>query len=286
MKTVCIYHKNCTDGTTSAAVLLMKFPDCQLFSFDHNYREEEINNLLSEIDQDTVVYIVDFSLKPKDNLALIGKAKQVINIDHHISMKEVLENLSKKYGNFVYIFDNNSSGASLTYRYLFDENIPALIKYVEDKDIWKWEFGELTKYANDYLFLYTNKPESVKDLLRSSSVEEILEKGRIISEYTNYLIENFVEKVKELYIKIGDYKVRTFNTGIFQSEIGNILSMKYNEPVCLFSINGDYVKLSFRSIDECSLSALDLAKLLGGGGHRNAAGASLSLVEFCNMLLI
>lgn len=286
MKTVCVYHKNCTDGTTSAAVVLLKYPDAILFNFDHNYKEEDVNNLLSEIDEETTVYIVDFALKPEDLQKLLSKAKQVINIDHHISVKDYLEKYSKQYKNFKFVFDNSSSGASLTYKYLFDENVPMLIKYVEDKDIWKWEFGEETKYINDYLFLFTNKPEKIKEILQSYQIEDILNKGKIINEYTSYIINSFVEKSKDLFVKIGDYKVRAYNTGLFQSEIGNILSTKFDQAVCLFSINGDYVKLSFRSLDSHNPSALDLAKLLNGGGHRNAAGASVSITEFCSMLLI
>lgn len=286
MKTVCVYHKNCTDGTTSAAVVLLRYPDATLFNFDHNYKEEDVNNLLSEIDEETTVYIVDFALKPEDLQKLLSIAKQVINIDHHISVKDYLEKYSKQYKNFKFVFDNSSSGASLTYKYLFDEDVPMLIKYVEDKDIWKWEFGEETKYVNDYLFLFTNKPEKIKEILQSYQIEEILNKGKTINEYTSYIINSFVEKSKDLFVKIGDYKVRAYNTGLFQSEIGNILSTKFDQAVCLFSINGDYVKLSFRSLDSHNPSALDLAKLLNGGGHRNAAGASVSITEFCSMLLI
>ncbi|MFN3786798.1 MAG: DHHA1 domain-containing protein, partial [Sulfurihydrogenibium azorense] len=153
------------------------------------------------------------------------------------------------------------------------------------KDIWKWEFGDITKYVNDYLFLYTNKPQELRQLL-DKDINEIIEKGKIINQYTTYLIDSFVEKSKDLYIQIGSYKVRAYNTGLFQSEIGNKLSTLHNEAVCLFSINGDYVKLSFRSLDHHNPSALDLAKMLNGGGHRNAAGASMSLKEFCNILLI
>lgn len=286
MKTVCIYHKNCTDGTTSAAILLMKHPDCYLFPFDHNYKEEDLSNLLSQIDKDTTVYIVDFSLKPSDLKEVIQRAKEVINIDHHISAKEILNSFAQQHNNFKFVFDNNSSGASLTYKYLFGEQIPDIVKYVEDKDIWKWEFREETKYVNDYLFLFTNQPEKIKDIIQNEDIKDILEKGKIISEYTNYLIITFVDRAKDLFIKIGDYKVRAYNTGLFQSEIGNLLSTKFDQAVCLFSINGDYAKLSFRSLDHHNPSALDLAKLLNGGGHRNAAGASVSLAEFCNMLLI
>lgn len=286
MKIVCIYHKNCTDGTTAAAVVLLKYPDCKLFGFDHSYKEEDFNYLLSDIDKDTTVYIVDFSFKVSDTQKLLTKAKEVVNIDHHISVKEALEKLSKEYSNFKFVFDNNSSGASLTYKYLFNEDVPMLIRYVEDKDIWRWEFGERTKYINDYLFLFTNKPERIKDILQNYQLETILDKGKTINEYTSYIIDTFVEKSRDLFIKIGDYKVRAYNTGLFQSEIGNLLSIKFDQAVCLFSINGDYAKLSFRSLDSHNPSALDLAKLLNGGGHRNAAGASVSMAEFCNMLLI
>ncbi len=284
-KVICIYHKNCTDGTTAAAVLLKKFPDCQLIPLEHNYSDEDIEGLLSLVDKDTTVYIVDFSLRKEDLEKLINRARKVILIDHHIGVKEFLQELSKKYQNFEYIFDNNRSGASLTWIYFFgEENIPDLIKFVEDKDIWTWRYGDKTKYANTYLFLFTNQPEKVLDLLEQP-IDKILETGKILSNYTDYLINYFIEKAKEIYIKIGDYKIKAFNTGLFQSEIGNLLCEKYKEPIALFNINGDIVKFSFRSCDYVSPSALELAKILGGGGHKNAAGAAIKLKEFCKMII-
>ncbi len=285
MKTVCIYHKNCTDGTTAAAILMLKYPDCILFPLDHNYRDEELQPILDSVDKDTTVYIVDFALKSPYLEKLAEKAKEIINLDHHISAKDFLEEFEKKHPNFKLVFDNNKSGASITWHYLFGDNPPPIVKYVEDKDIWKWEFGEETKYVNDYLFLFTNKPEQIKELL-NKDINEIIEKGKIINQYTTYIIDTFVEKAKDLFIQVGSYKVRAYNTGLFQSEIGNKLSTIYDEPVCLFSINGDYVKLSFRSLDHHNPSALDLAKLLNGGGHKNAAGASINLREFCNIILV
>jgi oligoribonuclease NrnB/cAMP/cGMP phosphodiesterase (DHH superfamily) len=283
-KIVCIYHKNCTDGTTSAAVLLKKFPDCKLFPMGHGYKEEELNKLLEEVDENTVVYISDFSLRPEDLKKLLNKAKKVINIDHHIGVKDTLEEIAIEYPNFEFIFDNNSSGASLTWKYFYGEPVPQLIKYVEDKDIWKWEFKEDTKYVDSYLMMLTDKPEEIKKLIESD-ISNIKEKGRLISQFIDYLINKFVENANPTYLKIDNYIVKAFNTGLFQSEIGNILSTRYNEPVALFSINGDFVKISFRSNDDQNLTALQLAKALGGGGHKNAAGASVSIVEFCNMIV-
>ncbi len=283
-KVVCIYHKNCTDGTTSAAVLLKKFPNCKLFPLNHNYKEDDINQILEAIDKDTVVYITDFSLKPEDLKKVLEKAKKVINIDHHIGVKETLEKIAKEYTNFEFVFDNDHSGASLTWKYLFGEPIPELIKYVEDKDIWRWKYKEDTKYVDAYLIMLTDKPEEMKNLIEAD-IEKIKEKGKIISEFMDYLVNKFVENTNPTYLKIGNFVVKGFNAVWFQSEIGNKLSIKYNEPVALFSINGDFVKLSFRSVEGQKQNALQLAKLLGGGGHKHAAGAGISLNEFCNMIV-
>ena len=150
-KVVCIYHGNCTDGTTAAAVLLTKFPDCVLFPFEHGYKPEDFQEVVDKVDKNTVVYIVDFSLKEEDLKTLLSIAKKVVIIDHHIGVKGLLEKLSKEYENLEYVFDNHRSGASLTWIYFYGkENIPDLIKYVEDKDIWTWKYGEITKYVNTY----------------------------------------------------------------------------------------------------------------------------------------
>ena len=282
-KTVCVYHGNCTDGTTAAAVLLKKYPDCVLFPFEHGYDEEMLNQLLETVNKETTVYIVDFSLRKEDLEKLLQKVKKVINIDHHISVQEILEETARKYPNFEYVFDNTKSGASLTWKYLFGSEPPWIIKYVEDQDIWTWKYGETTKYVNLYLLPLTNKPEEILKLF-DKPVEELIEKGKVIASFSDYLINRFVERAKETPLKIGDYIVKGFNTNFFQSEIGNILATKYNQAVALFNFSGTDVKFSFRSNTGQKPDALELAQILGGGGHRNAAGALVPIEEFFRMI--
>ncbi|MBK3333039.1 phosphoesterase [Persephonella atlantica] len=282
-KVVCIYHGNCTDGTTAAAVLLKKYPDCQLFPFEHGYKPEHIDQLLQSVDKETTVYIVDFSLKKEDLISLIKRAKQVVNIDHHISAKDYLEEIDRQYDNFTFVFNNNRSGASLTWEYLFNTEPPWIVKYVEDQDIWTWRYGENTKYVNLYLLPFTNRPEEVVKLL-DQQPDNLIEKGKIIASFSDYLINKYVERAKETPVKIGEYTVRGFNTTYFQSEIGNILSTKFGEAVLLFSVQGTDVKLSFRSCEGQKPNALDLARILGGGGHKNAAGALVKIEDFLKMV--
>jgi len=282
---ICIYHKNCTDGTFSAGVLLKKFKNCKAIPLEHGYSEEEFEEILKEVDENTVVYITDFALREEDLKKLLERAKEVINIDHHIGVKERLEKVAKENPKFKFYFDNDSSGASLTWKVIFGEdNIPEIIKLVEDKDLWKWQYGDRTKFANLYLYMMANKPEEIVELL-DKNPDEIIEKGKIIAVFVDYLINKFIEKAEPTLLKIGDYIVKGFNVNNFQSEIGNLLSQKLGEAVALFNIKGYEVRFSFRSVEGQKPTSLELAKILGGGGHKHAAGAVVNLDEFCKMII-
>ncbi|MEM4166810.1 MAG: DHHA1 domain-containing protein [Candidatus Bilamarchaeaceae archaeon] len=285
MDTVCIYHKGCIDGTVAAAVLLMKYPQAKLFGFSHDYKQEDLNELLGCINKNTVVYFLDFFPRSvNDLLNLLEKAKKVVVIDHHISTKYKTEGNSIVHENLEFIFDNNRSGASLTYQYFFGNDKNKLIEFVEDRDLWRWKLGENTEFANNYLFLFVDNPHAMKGVIESCDIEDILSKGKVISEYKNKLLQNILDKSKEIFVYIGDYKVRAYNISSFQSELGNVLAKKYDEPICLFGISDDNVFLSFRSLSHHRPSALDLAKTVGGGGHRDAAGAVVHIRKFFDML--
>ena len=71
-----------------------------------------------------------------------------------------------------------------------------------------------------------------------------------------------------------------------RSSIGQKLSKKHEETVCLYRISGDEVSMSFRGIEGSSPSSVELAEILGGGGHKNAAGAAVTLKEFLKMIVV
>jgi hypothetical protein len=106
MKIIGLYHKNCTDGTTAAAVILRKFPDATVIPIEHNFKDEDFEQILGQIDEDTIVYIVDFALKPEYLNKVLVKAKKVINLDHHISMKNILEEIKTQNLNLYLIMTN------------------------------------------------------------------------------------------------------------------------------------------------------------------------------------
>lgn len=284
-----IYHKDCLDGTTAAAVLLKKFPDVVLRPLSHRYKEEDLNSIVKEVGEETTVYILDFSLREGHSEKLIKKVTEVINIDHHIGAEEKLKILDKNYSNFSFVFDNDRSGASLTWIYFYgEENIPQLIKYIEDSDIWRFTYGDETRYAVSFLYQFSGHPEEMLDYINASEekIQKVLRDGKMIKEYRDGQRDTLLRSVDTINLKIKEYVVPIHNTPEFlRSDVGHILATKLGKTVATFVINGDVVKLHFRGSDEHNPSALDLAKILDGGGHRNAAAASVSLKKFCEMII-
>lgn len=281
-KTVVLYHKDCNDGTTAAAVVLRKFPNAKTFPFSYDYSAQEINKVLNELDSETQVFTVDCIIGVKN---ILDVGYKVTTIDHHIGAKDEYEKIAQENKNFTFIFENNRSGASLTWKYFFPEDeIPELVKLVEDSDLFIHKYGQDTKDVHSYLSMYQNTPEAVITELDRDLVE-IINKGKIISQYYNKKLSKQLETLP-IFLKINEYEIPTYNIqSIFTSEAGRIFAEKNNKTVGIFSISGNKVKISFRSFGEQVPDALTIAKILGGGGHKRAAAAFLSLGRFLEMII-
>lgn len=272
----CIYHKDCVDGTTAAAVVLKKYPHAKLFPLAHGYTSDDIAPVLSATPIDAHIYIVDSVLGIEEFLA---RGHSITVIDHHISAHADMSKLAGENAQITYIFDNARSGASLAWTYLFPSDpLPELITYVEDSDLWKQQFGTVTKDVAHYLSMCRNDPAKILALM-DGDIAIVKEHGAIISAYTDRTIEKLVT-TPPITIRIGMHGALAFNITDHESACGNILATRYDQAVTLFTIKGDEVKLSFRSLEHHAPSALDLALSVGGGGHKNAAGGRMMLVDF------
>lgn len=282
-KSVGVYHKDCTDGTTAAAVLLKRFPDAQVFPLEHGYSEEDFAPIREAVDKDTTVYIVDAAFGARE---LADRAKEVIVIDHHIGAQEEMEALAGQYGNVAYVFDNEKSGASLAWRYFFGEDsIPELITLVEDLDLFRWKHGEKTKAIGSSSAFFFNKPEMLVPYLSGSSLGPLLERGEVIAQFIDKLIEEYIARAEPFYLRIGAHNVPAYNAaGLLRSSLGHHFAKEHGVAVAVFGITGTQVKISFRSEGGQTPSARELAETLGGGGHEKASGARVSLEQFCEMI--
>ncbi len=276
MKTIAIYHKDCTDGTTSAAVVLTKYPDALTFPLSHGHTAQELEDVLSHIESGDRILTVDCVIGVKD---ILKRGHEVTAIDHHAGCKEEYTLLAQSNPRFHFIFDNNESGSSLTWKTLFpDTNVPELITRVKDQDLWQWKYPD-TGELNMAIIFHTNKPEHIKQLL-TQPIQNLVQEGKTIKTYADYMVGVSVKNTDPITLSIGPHLVPFYNITESKSVAGNTLAQTLNQTVGLFTINGDRVTISFRSLEHHTPSALDIARLVGGGGHRNASGAAIPLSQF------
>lgn len=275
---ICIYHKDCSDGTAAAAVFLRKFPKGKTFPFAYGYSQEDAEQVLSFLKPDTVVYTLDCTILAKECLE---KGNTVISLDHHIGIFEEMTEFAKNKQNYTYIFNNDLSGATVTWTYFFpDEQIPRWLELVQDVDLWTNKFEE-SKYFVNWSYMQTNNPEKLLFLFDGENgLNECLEKGKSLEDLNQFYIKAFQEKAKPLFITYKNYVIPAYNSTFLQSALANILTDHELGVSIIFSVKGDRVRMSVRSIKDSKISALEVAQVFGGGGHRNAAGCEISIFDF------
>lgn len=288
-----IYHHPCSDGT-GAATCLYKFAKDNGITHDIDYIGDNYTNdpehLANIIERVTGKYLVicDFSY----NEATINKIKDVtenfIIIDHHKTAQAALVNLDPEHK----IFDMSRSGAQLMWDFLFNSSeSPALIKYIQDRDL----FTNKLPYINEFVCWFYNLPLEVETYYEylideNKLTNGIMTKGVHYKEITDIYINNSTWSAP-VFCTIGNkaYFVAYCNSNLFKSDIGNRLLSKYKmvDFSVVYSINstGSLTSYSLRSASEFTdISAI--AKLIGGGGHRNASGATSNgcqaLLPCCN----
>ncbi|HEU0080634.1 MAG TPA: phosphoesterase [Candidatus Paceibacterota bacterium] len=277
MKTICIYHKDCTDGTAAAAIVLRKHPDAVLYPLGHGYDPRELEPILASVEKGDRILTVDCAIGAREFLAA-GHA--VTTIDHHVGAQGEYAKLAAENPAYTFIFDEKHSGAGLTWITLFpDEPMPELVKLVEDQDIWNWRYSPDTDNVTNRLWMLDNRPDEVLRLM-FQPLDGLKKEGRAITEYKQALIQRAMAKAEPTQVMVGAFKVPFYNLTDFKSELGNLLCAKHGGTVALYTVEALHMRVSFRSLEAHTPSALDIAKLVGGNGHRNAAGAKMELDKF------
>lgn len=213
----------------------------------------------------------------------LAQGQKVVVLDHHISERTRMHEMAAQDHNLTFVFDNEKSGASLAWTYFFPETpLPKLIAHVEDIDLWHNAYGEKTEHVASYLSLLRNDPEAVRALF-VKDINTLYAAGEILTKNMHLEVQRLLE-IPPLMLTVGPHTVPAFNIGNYQSQCGNALATTHNSVVVLYTIRGDVVRLSIRSNDAHEPSAQTIAEAFGGGGHRNASGATVPTQDFIKNL--
>jgi len=264
-----IYHGGCCDGFASALAPYIYFKNS---GKTITYYPASFNKPPPNISGKNVL-ICDFSYKKNDILKMIVSANKLLIIDHHIGAKQELVDISDDNK----IFDMDHSGAYLTWRYFFpSEEVPMLIRHVEDRDIWKFVVPN-TKEVSAYMFCCVPfEFEEYAKLLDPKQLEAIIPVGAGMLKQSEYYVKSASATVKFIELDNKYYLVAHCNYPILKSEIGHELLTKYANCnfSCVYNVDCSDSWVSLRS-DETRTDVCMIAKRFGGGGHRNASGITV-----------
>lgn len=256
MKRYVLYHANCCDGF-GAALVARRWAGADGVFIPCVYGDP-----LPAIEDGAQVAIVDFSFPREVLLALAARVKSLLVLDHHKTAQEELAGLP-----FV-VFDMNKSGAMLAWESFHTEAAPALIRYIQDRDLWRFALPK-SREINAALRSY---PFDFQVWARFfNGVERLAPEGAAILRAVDQQVAAMCKEAVEMVI--GGHAVPCVNATVNFSEVGDELCRQSPErPFSAHYFDRADGKRQFglRSRGEFDVSAV--AKLYGGGGHKGAAG--------------
>ena len=296
-KPLVVYHAHCLDGICSAYIAHTYFKSVgvtpEFLPLDYSQRESIFNHDL----KDRQVYVLDFSFTPKQTLSILDEAANLIWLDHHKSAIEDWESLPladeevENLVDAVIVLDITRSGAGLTWDYFYPHRaLPAIVAAIEDRDLWRFKYAG-TKEICAYMY---SLPQDVgyDELWErwDEAFAEHEENPLSTVSYGALLLREQRESLKKalaataMCCTLMGRKGRCANLPPqFASEGGHALALESETFGATWFVQKDgTVKWSLRSIGDYDVS--EIAKAWHGGGHKNAAGFTLSLRSHYHIL--
>lgn len=301
---VCLYHFPCDDGFAAAWVVRKRWPDVALFPVNYGLPLPDFDFANKN------VLIVDFSLKAPALHELAGKARTVVILDHHKTAEADLQGFRKVRGhdhrtiarlfigmgpesapgNVATIFDMERSGAALTWRFCFDGRTPALISYVEDRDLWRFKMPDsraVSLYLRSWPYDFDRWSIIAGTLDMATPTRPILGQDRQGLMDEARAIERFYDaKIAEIVPTATLRSIGPFD-GVpvahapyaFVSDVGHALLKAHPEaPFAAVIVDAHGARTFSLRSEPSRQDVSEVARLFGGGGHRDAAGFRVPVV--------
>jgi len=217
------------------------------------------------------VAVVDFAWPEHVLTGLRATASELVVIDHH----KTAEWLTDFPGA---IWDVSKSGCRLAWEAFHpDEPPPPIVLFTEDRDLWRWSLPG----TREYCAALENLDWSMQAMDEAADFpfERLIETGRVLVSYQDRFAERVARKAVPGTLR-GGHAARFVDTGSSSglvSEIGDAMGRVWPDATVFVMLRwqgGDkwIVSLRSRSCGEGGPDVGAIARSLGGGGHKHAAG--------------
>lgn len=311
MKPLVIYHASCADGFGAAFAAWLKLGD-EAEYLPAKYNEDVLAKAVV-IGRD--VYILDFSLPRKDMNFLFANANRIVWLDHHKTAFEMWCGkyergmFYEEIGNgntHTLRLNDNKSGAMLAWEYFHPgTEVPMLIRHIDDYDRWQfkipgtkefnkalWSHGpwSFEQWQNEFLLAATGR--NGLSFGQTSRHSSLIKEGAAILRAHEQNVQSVVKgSARECVIEYQEQLPSGLWVGSpmtwgglaancpphLTSDVGHELANKSGTFGLCWTLKkeGMIAACSLRSNGDYDVSAI--AKVFGGGGHKNAAGMEVPI---------
>ncbi len=267
------------DGVASAALILRGVGSVDKIFFA---QPNQLYGVLRKIPNGADVYVSDLGMNTSILERVLEEVERIIKgggrirwFDHHIWKEEWIAGL-KDRGVEIYV-DTSTCGAGVVARYLpvEGEGVGELVSATCSIDLWRfndWRGNFLARYVGfkggaEWREKVAYRLKDFDGMLSQDIIDTVSQVfDEELKTYSRILREAKVTRTAGMTIAYVLKKDDEHTT----SYIGNLLLNRFQAKIAVICREGS---VSFRSIGDTDVSSL--AMRLGGGGHKNAAGAPI-----------
>lgn len=273
----CFYHKADMDGRCSGAIVKMKYPECEMIGI--NYGDDFP---WESIKLDEIVYMVDFSLQPFDDMERLNDMCKLIWVDHH---KTAIEEARKRGFNAsrTQLLDTEYAGCELTWQLVDPSiNIPWFVFLLGRYDVW-----DHSNHPGSLEFQYgiRNLGEMLPDdpkwieMFDTEFIKRIIMDGDLLLKYEKRQNKAYAKSCA-YEANIDGLRCIVINRGLSNSLLfESVYDPEKHDAMCCYVRRKDKWTVSlYASKPEVDVSAV--CKTRGGGGHKGAAGFQCNELPF------
>lgn len=278
---ICIYHSLDLDGMSSGAIVKKKYPEATLIGYD--YGQPIPWDKIPEMES---IIMVDVSLPMEQMIQLLDHSGDFTWIDHHASaIKDYEESKSlwPDYAEtrFKAVLQDGIAACEGTWNYLFpNEQMPITVLLLGMYDTWRKE--DQSKWDNEiYPFQMGMRTGGIvsadtfpqyllSHTWSSGEVDPIIKDGDLIIEYQTQ--QNNLACKGAFEIDFLGHIAICVNGGGFNSQaFDSVYNPDKHDLMMPFKFNGRHWAFSLYTTKD-TVDCSELAKIMGGGGHKKAAG--------------
>lgn len=259
----CFFHSADLDGHCSGAIVKDKYPDCEMIGI--NYGDPFP---WASIEPGEVVFMVDFSLQPFEDMLRLRLMCCLVWLDHH---KTAIEFRDTSGALFAGIQEDGIGACALVWRHLNHSRLPYGVQLLAEYDVWNHEDGNCLPFQYGMRLESSLPHEPVWSRVFGNDLGDIILRGETVLAYERRQSEAYA-KACAFETELQGLRCLAMNRMLTNSKAFDaMVDPARHDALLSFGFRkGRWTCSLYSAREDVDVSAVALR--FGGGGHQKAAG--------------